>query len=156
MADSTVGADVLAPGDVLAQKAEEFRRQFSILGPIGNGQLANPDQQNERDHGECENRQADAPILAKQQRQDPRHENAVSNDVNGESGEEVGQRGHVSVDTLDHLTGGVVLVKGCIQVQSMIEQVKPKGIGGRPCYRFSDVRRCHRQTLRKDGDPEEQ
>ena len=138
------------------QEAEEFRRQFSILGPIGNGQLANPDQQDKRDDGEPENWQADAPILAEQQRQDPQHENTVPDYVNGEAGEEIGQRGHVSVDTLDHPTGGVVLVKSGIQVQGMIEQIQPEGIGCRPGHRLSYVGGSHGQALRKDSDAEKQ
>ena len=117
------------------RSASAWRRAFWM----GHGQIAHAVQRQQGHGGEEGEGQPGAPVLAEQGHQDPDQQQAVADQGHHELREEGGHLGHIAVDALDQLAGGVVVVETHIQVQAVPGQLGAQGVGRRPGHVFAQV-----------------
>ncbi len=120
---------------------------------MGYGHLAHTEDTDYSDGDIGGNGQADPPIFADQDQQDADDQNDVAQNTNRKLGEEDGDIGDVAINTLDHLAGGAVVMKGHIEPQAVAGQVGPQLVGGLPAYVLPNVGGDHTNPLQKQGRP---
>src|SRR6185312_2350333 len=106
--DST---DIFAVGKPLFQKAKEISAGLARLFPVRNGQaayLAHDEQSHEREDQES---QADAPVFAKEERDDASQKKQTGQDTQDELGKKVRKSGNIPIGALDEFARRMCVVK---------------------------------------------
>ena len=125
------------------------------LLPPGDGDVVDAHHGEQCDRGEPEDRHPDQPALHEQQDQDTCDESSVPDHLERHGGEEVGQVGDVTVDSLDQLPGGVVLVEAEVETDDVVGEVGAQGVRRTPADLLGQIGGPDREPLLGDGDPHE-
>jgi hypothetical protein len=123
------GADVLGPGEALAEEAVHLRRHLAHTAPVPHGDVAQRScHEEDREHGEDRQREAGAQILARDDDKHADKQEEVAEDVHREAREERGERGHVAVDALDQLASRPRLVEGKVELEAVEREIRAQRV----------------------------
>ena len=146
-----VGANVLRRRQPLAQETGQLAKGPARLAPRRDRRPLHGARREGDPAGIGHGDPPDAPVLQKEEDHDAQRQQAVARQAQGHLGEKLGQGGHVAVDALDQLAGGVRLVKGHVQAQDVGGQVAAQGVGGRPGNALAEIGRPKADGLDDDG-----
>jgi len=154
-ARGAIGADVLPARKVLLQEAKEGGALLADGPKIGDGDIADLDQDHQGNHGVGGKGGAQAPVLEEEQDQHTKDQDGVGPKVNDEAGEEPAEGIHIAVNPLHKLPRAVDLVKGHVQREAVGGNIGPQVVGGGPTHILAQVARIGADGVVGKGDGNE-
>jgi hypothetical protein len=152
---SAAGPNLFRAGQTLFQETEKGRGGAAecLLG--GDGEPADPVEDEHRRGRVDADDEAGPPVLEGDGQHNAAEQEQVAHDLDDDFGKEAGHLGHVAVDALDELARGRTVVKAHVQLQAVPCQVRAQGVGSRPGDAFPGVGGTHGEDLLEYGDPQE-
>ena len=150
-----VGPYLLPARQSLLDEAEGLGAGVPLSPGVGHGQVAHARQDRQHHGGERGQRQPRSPVFAEEQGQYPGQQQHVTEEIDYEAGEEAAKLVGVAVDSLDHLTGRMVIVEGHVERQAVLPEIGPERVGSGPTDPSARVRGQHVDELlhdRYDGE----
>jgi hypothetical protein len=152
---SPVGAHVVDAGEALLHEAVDLSRGLALERGRRHGDLTKRHHDGDLREGEHRQRQADPRVLEPQHDQDAHQQQQAADHPHRELGEEVGERGDVAVDPLDHLARSAGGVEGHVERQAVLEEVAAQPVGGGPADGRTEDGGGAAEELGPEGDGQE-